>query len=104
DRVGGDAAAVPVPPGLVLVLPPERLDVRRVLADQVVGHALDDRFRREVRLRIADRDRLDRVDAHQEIAPWYSGMPATPTSTLSSCPFIGVASGSVVSVVPKSQT
>ena len=59
-----------------------------------------------VRLRIADRDRLDGLDSHralfQEIAPRKSGMPETPTSTFSSRPNIGVASP--VSVVPKSQT
>ena len=41
---------VAVPPGLLLVLPPERLGVDRVLADQVRRHALDDRLGGEVRL------------------------------------------------------
>src|SRR5207248_10893880 len=59
DRVRRDAAAVAVPPGLILVLPPERLGVHRVATDQVRRHPLDDRLHREVRLRELG-DRLDR--------------------------------------------
>ena len=42
---------VAVPPGLLLVLPPQRLGMHRVLADQVRRHALDDRLGGEVGLR-----------------------------------------------------
>ena len=52
---------IAVPPGLLLVLPPERLGVHRVLADQVRRHALDDRLGGEVRLGKL-RDRLAPAD------------------------------------------
>src|SRR5262249_47739537 len=48
DGVRRDAASVAVPPRVVLVPAPERLDMRRVLADQVLGHPLDHRLRGEV--------------------------------------------------------
>src|SRR3982750_1766518 len=54
---GGVPPAVPVPPSLGLVLPPQRLDVHGVLADEVGCEALDERLRREARFRKL-RDRL----------------------------------------------
>ena len=42
---------IAVPPGLLLVLPPQRLGLDRVLADQIGRHALDDRLGREIGLR-----------------------------------------------------
>ena len=49
--VGSDAAVIAVPPGLLLVLPPEGLGLHRVLADQVGRHAFDDRLGGEVGFR-----------------------------------------------------
>ena len=49
-RVGGDAAVVAVPPRLLFVLPPQRLGLHGVLADQIRRHALDDRLSGEIGL------------------------------------------------------
>ena len=42
---------IAVPPGLLLVLPPQRLGLHRVLADEVRRHPFDDRLGGEVGLR-----------------------------------------------------
>ena len=104
DGVARDPAAVAVPPLLVAERVPDRDVVERVLADDPLGHALDDGLGREVRLRelgdglapahdavvgrdldqaqvaervevvrlrVADRDGLDRLDlAHEGRAPF----------------------------------
>ena len=50
DGVRGDAAVIAVPPRLLLVLPPKRLGLHRVLADEIRRHALDDRLGGEIGL------------------------------------------------------
>src|SRR5207244_10992259 len=71
----------------------------------VVGRELDEAQMAEsievVRLGIADGDRLDGLDAHQEIAPRKSGIPRSPTPILSRRPPMLAPE---VSAVPKSQT
>ena len=52
---------IAVPPGLLLVLSPQRLGLHRVLADQVRRHALDDRLGGEIGLGKL-RDRLAPTD------------------------------------------
>ena len=50
DGVRRDAAMIAVPPGLLLVLPPQRFGLHRVLVEEVRRHALDDRLGGEIGL------------------------------------------------------
>src|SRR5207245_5459055 len=51
DCVARDAAFVSVPPGLVVERLPDRVRVEGIVADHTLGHSVDDRLRREARLR-----------------------------------------------------
>src|ERR1700736_1390842 len=48
--VGSNATVIAVPPGLLLILPPQRLGMNGIFADQVRRHSFNDCFCREIGL------------------------------------------------------